>query len=279
MNNKPLTKSGALLLPFCRYAVIPALMLGIGPRVLAQPSTLSWDTTISFSGSGTLPVNETLGLTGTDPTLGISFSAPAVYTATETDPTDYNINSSFNTKATITMPGGISASSPSFSPSASTAGDPGITLSLPTGASSYDFSPDTAPPFGGPPFYGLYGSDAPLNGTVYSGSIDTALANLIDYTFKYDGFTITNSYNGAMTLTLGTDTETDVGGVYTDTFAGSTLDLTTSLSYHDPAIVFTGDITMTTSLAAPDSSPGLVGILALIGVCAVGAWQKREQAA
>jgi MYXO-CTERM domain-containing protein len=65
---------------------------------------------------------------------------------------------------------------------------------------------------------------------------------------------------------------------YNFVYANSDLMMSATVGQQDPSIDFMGDVTITVA-AAPDSSPGLVGVLALLGVCAFGAWQKRAQAA
>jgi hypothetical protein len=247
-------------------------MFGVGPRLLAQPDNNTWDTTMTFSGSGSLPIpslfnNPLIG----DPTLSISLQGSGVYTADTDGSGGYYQNSYFQTSVqSITLPNILSPSVSPFSVTAPASGtDPGLYLSLPFDSQD-NFSS------GGAPFYGLY---PPGDGWEYTGSI----ASTVEHDFQYGAIGLQVAFNGPVDLILGTDgTEAYSDGVYTDTYANSELILDATVNQLEPPIDFFGPVTITTFIApagAPDSSPGLAGILALLGVCVVGAWQKRAQAA
>jgi MYXO-CTERM domain-containing protein len=247
-------------------------MFGFGPRVLAQASSNAWNETLSFTGSGALPVSESsygqYSGAPADPILSITLEGTGLNTAVSDGHGGYNISSSFQTTVqNITMPNTIPPGASPFSVTAPSSGpDPGLTLVAPLN------DIDSA---GGPPFYGLY---PPPSGTDYSDTIATTVTE----SFQYGSAILFVSFKGEADLILGpTDSETlGAGGVYTDTYTDSELLLTARIGENDPTVDFNGTVTITTTAtSAPDSSPGLVGILALLGVCAIGGWQKRPQAA
>jgi hypothetical protein len=286
MSKKSLASSRTRLLPGCRYLAIPLLMFGFVPGVWAQP----WDTTISFNGSGSLndsantypgesvPVSvQFSSLAGSPPSTG---STTAAFNGGD----EFAISSSLNVFADVSIPnrtdyqnnpvpGAFSITQPvgprpSYTP---TGTDLGLTLT-----SSSIATANSSPPFGG-----LF---PPTSGTVYTGSDNVRNVNF----FQDDGYNLNIEFNGAVTLTLGntptltTTPDPSLPGddFYSYTYADSVLEVQATIGGGDPAVDFTGPLTITTiaTAPAPDSSPGLAGVLALLAVCAGGAWQKARTA-
>jgi hypothetical protein len=95
---------------------------------------------------------------------------------------------------------------------------------------------------------------------------------------------LTVQFNGETNeVVLGTDvSETQSGNVITDVFANSEILMSADIGENDPLVVFTGDIILTTTVAgasAPDSSTGWIGALAILGVCAAGALNRKSRTA
>lgn len=265
---------------FGQYLAVSLLILGFGPRVLAQASSNGWSESISFSGTGTLPVSQTSYVIAgvPDPVLGITLAGTGLASAVDDGYGDggYYVNNAIQTTVqNITLPGVLAPTTSPFSVTAPVSGtDPGLTLNTPQ---SLVYSA------GGAPFYGLY---PPTSGTKLTDIIATPVIE----TFQYGADVLLAAFgsglhnSGDVSLILGTDTQTvGPGGVYTDSYAGTELEFSAAIGENDPEVVFTGDFIITTTVpptgSVPDSSPGVVGILALLGVCAIGGWQKRAQAA
>jgi MYXO-CTERM domain-containing protein len=200
---------------------------------------------------------------------------------------EYNVSSSFQeAAASITsFPGAlgslpISPSAPASGPDPGLASgpDPGLTL---TAAPNINFGFAFLPP--------LFNLAPPPGSTDYSDTILSGVTN----NFQYGLDTLYVGFAGETDLTLGpTPVLTGVApdpfikgfDYYTYSYADTTLALTTSIGELDPSGPFPGTLTFKGDLqlvvaAAPDSSPGLAGVLALLGVCAGGVWQKRAKAA
>jgi hypothetical protein len=275
MSKKSLANSCIRLLSDLYYFAIPLLMLGFVPGVWAQPATNTWDTTISFSGSGNLAVSATsYAVTGVaDPFLTVSMTGSGVNTADADGLGGFHINSSFNAIASITMPNTIPAGISPFSITAPRTGsDHGLTFTAP--------QTDIASA-GGSPFYGLF---PPPAGSEYASSD----ANAAQYFFQYDPTTqLFVKFNGPLSLTLGEtptltvtpDLSLPGNDFYSYSYADSVLDLSATIGENDPDLKFTGAAVITTIAAAPapDSSPGLVGVLAPLAVCVGGVWKKTRQ--
>jgi len=234
---------------------------------LAQPDSNSWSYNISFSGVGTIPDNANGFFGHPDPTVSLSLTGSGVTTAITDGGGGYNLDSSFTTmNPTIGLPSAThnpnngNPSPSSFSPTT----DPGITYTMPENDVYY------AVP--NPPFYGLYPVPA---GTEYNASVS---AGNVEWYYSNPYFNV--QFTGIDDMILGpVDVQTQSGNVVTDTFAGSEFDFSALLGEKDPMVSFFGTVTLTTTVVAPDSSPGLAGILALLGVCVGGAWQKRARMA
>ena len=252
-------------------------MFGFVPGVLAQPAVNAWFTTISFSGSGSLPVNEdtTFGGAGyPDPILSASLTGTGVDTAVADGFGGFYVNRFFDTIASITMPDAVAPSVSPFSVTAPRVGaDPGLPLTTPQ---------TDIPSAGGPPFYGLF---PPPPGTDYSDTI----ASTLQHNFQYDPTEVLFvKFNGEADLILGPaptlnatpDPSLPGDDIYTSTYDDSELRLSATIGENDPGVDFKGTVVITTIAAAPapDSSPGLPGVLTLLAVCASGARRKAREA-
>jgi hypothetical protein len=284
MSKKPLTKSCTRVLTMCQYLVIPSLMLGFGPRVSAQPdSTYTWNYSISFSGNGTIPVSESShsdGNSADDPAATATLTGTGTDVDTYAGPNTYNVVSTLSATADVSISTGLPSSAP-FSISAPTTGpDPGLSFTTGNPPDYTTYQVTTSPL--SPPFYNLF---PPPTGTDWTAFIGPAALHYFAYnsTVLWADFGyVAGANDGEVDLVLGdTPTVTEVGDSYTFSYANSDLYADVDINESEPTSVFTGtvDITVVAATAVPDSSPGLVGILALLGVCVCGAWQKRTQAA
>ena len=262
-------------LPACRYLAISLLMLGCGPSLMAQ----TWNYSTSFSGSGSLPVSQTpYGAypgAPADPLMSVTMTGTGtdVVTPYPDFPGFYTTTSTLQSSLSLSLQNAISPSP--FSPTGFGPSDPGLSFGPLEGAGFGD---------GSSPFNGLFPDppSSPGSPTDYSGNIGYAGNNF----FSYGSDVLSVNFQGEADLILGsTVTETIVPDAslpgfdfYTFTYADSTLDLSANIGLADPVTSFTGSYSLTV-VAAPDSSPGLVGVLTLLGVCAGGALQKKLRAA
>lgn len=264
------------LLPAGRSSAVTVVILGIASGVLAQPASSTWNTSISFSGSGNLDMSNfgPSGNTDSDP-LTISLAGTGLNTANLNGGGTFDLTSMFNTIATVGIPAdGTTVGAVNASVTQPRIGlDPGLNLKAP--GTTAPGNPSA------PPFYGLF---PPATGTVYSGSISKAQT----YTFGFDGSagdgTYTINFNGPASLTL-VDSPAVVqnGNVYTFEYDDSILALNANVGGNDPVVDFTGEVDISVTAAGgaasvPDSSTSVIGALALIGICAAGA-MRRNQAA
>jgi len=284
---------------------IPFLTFVFSSTVWAQPDdSYTWNTTMSFNGTGTLAVSSTTyGVTGApDPVLTVSMWGPGVNTANFPDNNNnYEIGSAFNnTTANITIPESAAGYKNPFSvtqPLASgspTGSDPGLTLTAPQTTLPGD--PSSAP------FYGLF---PPPAGQVYNGDVTIpdeqgtddfeGAPREAEHSFYYPNpagpSTLFVAFTGPVTLKLGPNPvltmtpDLNTGDdYYTYRYADSVLDFTATVGGNDPTIDFLGIVTITTVVApseqgqsVPDSSPGMVGVLVLLSICALGARQMRSE--
>jgi hypothetical protein len=275
MSKKSLANSHIRLPSDFYYFALPLLMIGFVPGISAQPADNTWDTTISFSGSGNLPVSATTYAAAgvADPLLPVSMTGSGVNTADADGFGGFHVNSSFNAIAEVALPNSVPAGASPFSITAPRTGpDPGLAFTTPQ---------TDIPSAGGPPFYGLF----PLpEGSEYTSSD----ASVVQHFFQYDPATeLFVKFNGPVSLTLGgtptlgvtPDLSLPGDDFYSYTYADSVLEVSATIGENDPDINFTGAVVITTIAAAPapDSSPGLVGLLALLAVCVGGAWEKTRQ--
>jgi hypothetical protein len=270
MSKKNLASTRARILSACHYLAISLLMFGFVPGVWAQ----TWDTTISFNGSGGDLDMSSGGwaVTGVpDPILTVSMTGTGVNTATANGGGGYNIASFFNVFADVSIPNSYGPTGSSFSITQPTsrngnpiiATDPGLTVTAP---------PSTA---AGNSFSAFDGLFPPLSGSEYTGSV----TNTAPHFFQYNSTDFYLTFKGPVSLTLGdTPTVVQSGDSYSYYYPDSELELTANIVFNDPVVDFTGTVEITTTVAAPDSSPGLAGVLALLAVCAGGAWQKAREA-
>jgi hypothetical protein len=195
-----------------------------------------------------------------------------VFTAVPIGGGFYDVSSSFSDlTASITLP---SANSPSPSPLVLT----GLNFSQSAVVESASG--------GSAPFYFLYPPN-PSDPGLYYDTVTGTAADSQNLDFHYGSSpaeSLHANFAGADSLTFGSsDNETTSGNVVKDDYGSdSSLDLTTTIGEGDPITVFAGDLYITTPVAgasAPDSSTGLAGILALLGICAGGAWHKKARAA
>jgi hypothetical protein len=266
MSKKNLASTRKHLLSNCCFLAIPLLTFGFVPGVLAQPADNTWDTTISFSGSGG-DLNMSLGAWAVagvpDPLVSVSLSGTGVTTANAIPGSPYyDVESSFSgLTANVTIPDSYGPTVPPFS----------VALTgLP--------SPLYVIPGSSGPFYNLF---PPSSGTEYTG----LAANDAAHFYYYAGTKFYVQFDGIADLTIGlpgdTPTLVQSGDSYAYSYSDSVLALTATNAYNDPVeevVDFTGTVVITTTAAVPDSSPGLAGVLALLAVCGGGAWQKAREA-
>jgi hypothetical protein len=272
--------------PADRYLAISlsALAIGLAPQVLAQPSLVTFSDTISFTGSGNLPVSQTTYALGgvPDPAVSVSLTGTGVEAAAAVGGGTYFVDSGFNTTATISLPGStvpsFSASQPYFQGSPAGA-DPGINMD----AQYFQSSNPNAP------FYGLF--PMPAGSDPFTFIPATGVQSI----FSYSTESLSVGF-GADTAD-GSDGEADLFfanppsksavpdpslpgyDIYTFTYNGAQLGLTPDIGQADPYMEFTGTAKITVVAAAvPDSSVGLTGLLVLTGVCAAGASKKFRAA-
>jgi hypothetical protein len=296
MSNKNLA-STRVRLPFgCHYLAVLLSIIGITPAVLAQPSSITFNDSISFSGQGTLPVSQTSysdGNAADDPIASVVLSGTGTVFASQTAPgsSQYNVTTSFNTIATVAIagvPGTFSASQPYYQHSTS-GSDPGLQLS--TVVPAIVTSSSTAP------FYGLF---PPQAGTDPTGTIATT-GQQSNFPYPSGTYPVLSVGFGAATAMQAMQGDTNDGSadlyfgstpimtaildptnssdeLYTFTYTGTELYLSANISLADPTATFTGTavITIVEPIGVPDSSAGAAGILTLLGVCAAGAWQKAR---
>jgi hypothetical protein len=264
MSKKTLVSSRTCPVHFGRYLATALLMFGLAPAVWAQPSLVNeWDTTISFTGTGNLPVGNFFA--GGAPNsvlipLSTSLSGSGVYTADDNGAGGFTVNSSFNTIVDVS---GLPTYS-SFSISQPRVGlDPGIPISTPT---------TTVTASAAPPFYGLY---PPPSGTVYTSEVN--VSSYYRYFYATNGNTrefLGVSFSGPVSLTLGgtpTVVATPDGSLpgddyYTYSYTNSTLMLTETVMGDDPPIDFVGTVQITTvapATAAPETLTLLDDVLLL----------------
>jgi len=282
-----------------RSLAIAFLMSVFSSAVWAQPDSSTWNTTLSFNGTGTLFVSQTSYAVANvpDPVLTVSMSGMGVNTA-DSDYGQYDIGSAFNnTIANIDIPQTAGGAQNPFSVTqpldhgTPTGSDPGLTLTAP--ATTLPGDPSS------PPFYGLY---PPPPGQVYDGTVSIpgpifqGVPREAEHPFYYPdpavGASLAVAFTGPVTLTLGTpvltmtpDLTTIGDDDYTYTYADSVLEFDATVGENDPLIDFSGVVQITTVAPAPsdvspegsvpDSPPGVTGVLVLLGLCALGARQMR----
>ena len=210
------------------------------------------DTTISFNGSGGNLDMSSGGwaVTGVpDPILTVSMTGTGVNTATANGGGGYNIASFFNVFADVSIPNSYGPTGSSFSITQPTsrngnpiiATDPGLTVTAP---------PSTA---AGNSFSAFDGLFPPLSGSEYTGSV----TNTAPHFFQYNSTDFYLTFKGPVSLTLGdTPTVVQSGDSYSYYYPDSELELTANIVFNDPVVDFTGTVEITTTVAAPDSSPG-----------------------
>lgn len=281
----------------CKYLIVPALVAGFNPAVLAQPSdAYTWNYLISFTGSGTLPVSATsYAVAGvSDPTITTAFTGTGTDVLTETSPGVYADTSSvtgsgYASISTSKTSGYFSVSQPFFQ-GHPVGIDPGISM---IGYGPNFPYPSPYPVNGSPspaPFYGLF---PPPSGVDYDGTI--APTGVQDF-FNYDssvlnvgfGSSVADGNSGEVDLVLGDnpvlasivpDPSMPGEAYYTFTYADSQFDLSADIGEADPFTTTTGTATISILAAAPDSGAGIVGGLTLLGVCGFAAWQKKARLA
>lgn len=272
MSATPAFFAGVRPLIVTRYSAVSVLVMAMAAGALAQPASSTWDTTISFNGSGNLDMSNfgPPGNTDVDP-LTVALTGSGITTANATLG-GFSVSSSMNVFATVGIPSdGIllpAVSAPVTAPK--TGPDPGLNLTAPT---------VVLPGNSSAPFYGLF---PPGGGTIFGGAVSTSQS----YLFAFNGSGGDDSYNinfdGAADFTLvGTPVETVSGNTYTFTYYNSILELNPSVGGNDPTVDFTGPLVITTTAAVaatPDGPPGLVGAAVLLAVCAAGAWRKSRGA-
>lgn len=279
MSNKPLASSRTRFLSACHYLAISLLMFGFVPGVWAQPANNTWDTTISFNqtSGGILDLSSTFP--GDSVSLNVSMSGAGVNTANADIGGGFDVASYFDVFADVTIPNSVNyLDTPISGPfsitqpvgprpwSTPTGTDPGLTLTAPTINLPGDPS--------SPPFYALF---PPASDTVYTGLSFTNTS--APHFFQYGSHVLYVQFTDFPTLILGTEQPVvQTGDSYSYSYTDSELELPVNLVDIDPEVDFFGTVTITTTVAAPDSSPGLAGILALLAVCAGGAWQKALEA-
>jgi hypothetical protein len=269
-------------LPFgCHYLAVLLSIIGIAPAVSAQPSNITYNYGISFTGAGCILASQTsYSQPGVpDPSATVYMSGTGTDTDTETSPGQYNISTVLNTTAYVTIPTGspstFSVSQPDYQ-GKPVGSDPGLTL---TGSSSAMSSPTA-------PFYSLFppaaGSDPNTNiGVTMQQSIFPYGTNSLSVGFgqvtNYVGTVISDGevdlyYEDTPTLT----SVLPMAGYTQYTFTGDAeLGLTEYIQQADPYAEFKGIVTLTIDVSsAPDSSSTLIDTLTLLSICAVGAWQK-----
>jgi len=257
---------------------IALLVSGFVPGVWAQPaSPFTLSTTISFGPfSGGLDMSYfNAGVPFSDPVTATISSGSSTYAASSIFGTQYGISSSISdVVTTVSLPGSTPFSItqptkpgvfPSFVP-VPVGPDPGLTL-----ASSFTASANTAPPF-----YNLF---PPPAGTLYGGTFAppaTVQPFYADGVIAGPGYAI--KFTGSEDLILGEETQT---GPDSFSYADSEIVLSTAItSENDPHgenLDLFGTVTISAA-AAPDSAPGLAGVLTLLAVCAGGAWRKARAA-
>jgi hypothetical protein len=277
MSKINLASTRAPLLSVCHYLAIALFMPGFVPVVLAQPdSSYTWNDTISFTGSGALPVSQTTYNSPRvpDPTFSVSMTGTGQDVDSELFPGAYYVTSAFQTIANITLPNVVSPSVSPFSVTAPRSGsDPGLSLTAPLNGV---YSSPTSPPF-----YGLF---PPPSGTDYSDTIASAAQHL----FQYGTNVLFVKFNGAADLILGSistvtttpDLSLPGDDYYSFTYTNTDLRLTANIGENDPLADLNGTAVITVAATAPvvpEPSTWLAGIL-LLGICGGGAWQKAREA-
>ncbi|HZM03892.1 MAG TPA: hypothetical protein VFC44_12845 [Candidatus Saccharimonadales bacterium] len=304
MSKKSLISAHPVLLAK-RSLAIPFLLFSFSSAVWAQTSDYTWNTTMSFKGTGILKVSSTsYGIgdpTGAlDPLLNVSMSGSGVNNASFSP--NYTIDSAFNnTIANITIPGSAVGYQNPFSVTqpldngSLTGSDPGLTLTAPE---TYGNVGDPSPPFYGlfpPPAGQVYNGDVTIPDDPAAGGDFEGAPREAEHSFYYPNpagpSTLFAAFTGPVTLKLGPNPvltmtpDLNTGDdYYTYSYADSVLDFTATVGLNDPPIDFSGIVTITTVVApsdvspdgsVPDSSPGVMGVLALLGLCALGARQMR----
>lgn len=280
----------------CKYLIVPALVAGFNPAVLAQPSdAYTWNYSVSFTGSGVLPVDQTSYYDGTpDPTLTTSFVGTGTDVLTETSPGVYANTSTvtgngYASISTSKTAGSFSVSQPYFQ---------GHPVGIDPGISMIGYGPNVPYPSpypvnGSPspaPFYGLF---PPPSGVDYDGTIaPTSYQDFFNYGSHVGevgfGEDDARQSSGEVDLLLGDnpvlasivpDPSMPGEAYYTYTYADSQFILSADINFADPPATTTGTATITVLAAAPDSGAGIVGGLTLLGVCGFAAWQKKARLA